>query len=49
MQSIGCIQDCFPVREVHGGMLRLRQKLESDPSHPSHVLTVHSLGYKFVP
>jgi DNA-binding response OmpR family regulator len=36
-------------RTVDNHILRLRQKLESDPSHPSHLLTVHSLGYKFVP
>ncbi len=36
-------------RTVDNHMLRLRQKLEIDPSHPSHLLTVHGLGYKFVP
>jgi DNA-binding response OmpR family regulator len=36
-------------RTVDTHMLRLRQKLENDPSHPSHLLTVHGLGYKFVP
>lgn len=36
-------------RTVDNHILRLRQKLESDPSHPSHLLTVHGLGYKFVP
>jgi DNA-binding response OmpR family regulator len=36
-------------RTVDNHMLRLRQKLESDPSHPLHILTVHGLGYKFMP
>jgi DNA-binding response OmpR family regulator len=36
-------------RTVDTHMLRLRQKLELDPSHPSHFLTVHGCGYKFVP
>jgi DNA-binding response OmpR family regulator len=36
-------------RTVDNHILRLRQKLESDPSHPSHILTVHGLGYKFLP
>jgi DNA-binding response OmpR family regulator len=36
-------------RTVDNHMLRLRQKLEKDPSQPSHFLTVHGLGYKFVP
>jgi len=36
-------------RTVDNHILRLRRKLERDPSRPSHFLTVHSLGYKFVP
>jgi DNA-binding response OmpR family regulator len=36
-------------RTVDNHMLKLRQKLERDPSHPSHLLTVHGLGYRFVP
>jgi DNA-binding response OmpR family regulator len=36
-------------RTVDNHMLRLRQKLENDPSRPSHFLTVHCRGYKFVP
>jgi DNA-binding response OmpR family regulator len=36
-------------RTVDNHILRLRQKLENDPSNPSHFLTVHRMGYKFVP
>jgi DNA-binding response OmpR family regulator len=36
-------------RTVDNHILKLRQKLESDPSHPSHFLTVHGRGYKFLP
>ena len=36
-------------RTVDNHMLKLRQKLESDPSCPLHFLTVHGLGYRFVP
>lgn len=42
-------QDYPCTRTVDNHMMRLRQKLESNPSHPSHFLTVHGLGYKFVP
>jgi len=35
-------------RTVDNHMLRLRQKLESEPSRPKHFLTIHSSGYKFV-
>jgi len=36
-------------RTVDNHVLRLRQKLESDPAHPRYFVTVHSAGYKFVP
>jgi len=36
-------------RTVDNHILRLRQKLEIDPSDPLHFLTVHRVGYKFVP
>ncbi len=36
-------------RTVDTHMLKLRQKLESDPSHPTHFLTVHGMGCRFVP
>ena len=36
-------------RTVDTHILRLRRKLERDPSHPTHFLTIHGVGYKFVP
>ena len=36
-------------RTVDNHMLKLRKKLETDPSHPLHFLTVHGRGYKFLP
>jgi DNA-binding response OmpR family regulator len=42
--------DNYPcTRTVDNLVLRLRQKLEPDPSRPVHFLTVHRVGYKFVP
>jgi two-component system alkaline phosphatase synthesis response regulator PhoP len=39
----------FPTtRTVDTHVLRLRQKLERDPEHPTHFLTVHAQGYRFV-
>lgn len=34
-------------RAVDFTVRRLRQKIESDPSEPAHVLTVHGVGYRF--
>jgi DNA-binding response OmpR family regulator len=36
-------------RTVDNYILRLRQKLEPDPSNPQYFLTIHGAGYKFVP
>lgn len=36
-------------RTVDNHVLRLRQKLESDPATPRYFLTMHGSGYKFVP
>jgi DNA-binding response OmpR family regulator len=36
-------------RTVDNHILKLRQKLEGDPSNPSHLLTIFGVGYKFVP
>jgi Transcriptional regulatory protein, C terminal len=42
-------RNCPSTRTVDNHVLRLRQKLESDPARPIHFLTVHGVGYKFVP
>ncbi len=36
-------------RTVDTHMARLRQKIEAIPSEPRHFITVHRVGYKFVP
>ncbi len=36
-------------RTVDNQLLKLRQKLEPDPSNPIYLRTVHRAGYKFVP
>jgi DNA-binding response OmpR family regulator len=36
-------------RTVDAHVVRLRQKLEPDPSLPRHFLTVHGVGYRFLP
>ncbi len=36
-------------RTVDAHVARLRQKLEIDPNAPRHILTVHRVGYRFLP
>jgi DNA-binding response OmpR family regulator len=36
-------------RTVDNHIMKLRQKLESQPSDPVHFLNIHCVGYKFVP
>lgn len=35
-------------RTLDTHIVKLRQKIEEDPSHPRHVMTVHGVGYRFV-
>ena len=40
----------FPnTRTVDAHVVKLRQKLEPDPNAPHHFLTVHGVGYRFLP
>jgi len=42
--------DGFPAtRTVDNHIVSLRRKIEPDPKHPRHIVTVHSIGYRFVP
>ncbi len=41
--------DSLPTtRTVDNYILSLRKKIESNPSKPKHLLTIHTIGYKFV-
>ena len=41
--------DNFPnTRTVDNFISSLRKKIEDDPSHPDHLVTVHGAGYKFI-
>ena len=40
----------FPnTRTVDAHVVKLRQKLEPDPNQPRHFLTMHGVGYRFLP
>jgi two-component system, OmpR family, alkaline phosphatase synthesis response regulator PhoP len=49
LQEVWGYQGYPTTRTVDNHILKLRQKLESNPSNPSHFLTIHGMGYKFVP
>jgi DNA-binding response OmpR family regulator len=36
-------------RTVDNQILKLRKKVEVEPSDPRHILTVHGTGYRFEP
>lgn len=39
----------FPTtRTIDNHVLKLRKKIETDPNHPRHILTVYGGGYRFV-
>jgi DNA-binding response OmpR family regulator len=41
--------EAYPnTRTVDAHVVRLRQKLETSPNAPRHLLTIHGLGYRFV-
>jgi DNA-binding response OmpR family regulator len=42
--------ESFPnTRTVDAHVVRLRQKLEAEPEAPRHFLTMHGIGYRFLP
>lgn len=36
-------------RSVDNHIVSIRRKIEKDAKHPEHIVTVHSIGYKYVP
>jgi two-component system alkaline phosphatase synthesis response regulator PhoP len=42
--------DQFPItRTIDNHIAKLRQKIEDRPADPQHIITVHRVGYRFVP
>ena len=42
--------EAYPTtRTVDNHIVKLRKKIEQDPAHPRHILTVHGIGYKYIP
>lgn len=49
LNAVWGYQNYPTTRTVDTHMLKLRQKLEVNPADPAHIVTVHGVGYKFVP
>lgn len=40
--------ESISTRTVDNFILKLRQKIEDDPAHPRHIITIHGTGYKLI-
>lgn len=50
LENIWGYEDDQPTtRTVDNFIVKLRQKIESNPNDPRHILTVHGVGYKLIP
>lgn len=49
LSSVWGYDELPTTRTVDNFILRLRQKMEENSSDPQHLLTVHGVGYKFIP
>ena len=48
LREVWGYQNYPSTRTVDNHILKIRQKLENDPTNPIHFRTVHGVGYKFV-
>jgi DNA-binding response OmpR family regulator len=48
MSSVWSIDYDITTRTVDNFILKLRQKIETDPNNPKIILTVHGVGYKLI-
>lgn len=49
LEEVWDYRDYPTTRTIDNHISSLRNKIESDPSRPRHLLTVHGVGYRFVP
>jgi DNA-binding response OmpR family regulator len=48
LEHVWGVDESVTTRTVDNFIVRLRQKIETDPGHPRWILTVHGLGYRLV-
>ena len=46
LKAVWLYDDSVSTRTVDNFIMRLRQKIEQDPSRPAFILTIHGIGYK---
>src|SRR5580704_970155 len=49
LNSVWGYERLLNTRTVDMHVVRLRQKLEPDPNYPRHFITLHRVGYRFLP
>jgi len=48
LEKIWGYEESPTTRTVDNFILKLRQKIETDPNHPQCIITVHGIGYKLI-
>jgi DNA-binding response OmpR family regulator len=48
LQHVWVVDESITTRTIDNFIVRLRQKIESTPAHPRHIVTVHGVGYRLV-
>ena len=49
LEEVWGLREDTDTRAIDNFIVRLRKYIEKDPSHPEHLLTVRSVGYRFLP
>lgn len=49
LENVWNLQEDTDTRAIDNFVVRLRKYIEEEPSNPRHLVTVRSLGYKFIP
>jgi len=49
MNEVWGVGEMTTTRTVDNFILKLRQTIEDNPTHPKHIITVHGIGYKYLP
>lgn len=49
LEEVWRVREDTDTRAIDNFIVRLRRYIEDDPAHPSHLLTVRGVGYRFMP